>query len=32
VIAAFVPRQHRALMEAVETNIFAKGNSWTNCI
>lgn len=27
VIAAFVPRQHRALMEAVETNIFAKGNS-----
>ena len=27
VIAAFLPRQHRALMEAVETNIFAKGNS-----
>src|SRR5688572_13927019 len=27
VIAAFVPRQHRALMEAVETNIFAKGNA-----
>jgi hypothetical protein len=27
VIAAFVPRQHRALMEAVETNILAKGNS-----
>src|SRR5882757_5072052 len=27
VIAAFVPRQHRALMEAVETNIFAKANS-----
>jgi hypothetical protein len=27
VIAAFVPRQHRALMEAVESNIFAKGNS-----
>lgn len=27
VIAAFVPRQHRALMEAVETNVFAKGNS-----
>jgi len=27
VIAAFVPRQHRALMEAIETNIFAKANS-----
>jgi hypothetical protein len=27
VIAAFVPRQHRALMEAVETNILAKGSS-----
>src|SRR5882757_8306215 len=27
VIAAFVPRQHRALMEAVESNIFAKANS-----
>src|SRR5437660_656757 len=27
VIAAFLPRQHRALMEAVETNIFAKANS-----
>lgn len=27
VIAAFVPRQHRALMEAVEANIFAKGNA-----
>jgi hypothetical protein len=27
VVAAFVPRQHRALMEAVETNIFAKANS-----
>ena len=27
VIAAFLPRQHRALMEAVETNIFAKGNA-----
>lgn len=27
VIAAFVPRQHRALMEAVETDILAKGNS-----
>jgi len=27
VIAAFVPRQHRALMEAVETRIFAVGNS-----
>lgn len=27
VIAAFVPREHRALMEAVETNIFAKMNS-----
>ena len=27
VIAAFVPRQHRALMEAVETNVFAKANS-----
>ncbi len=27
VIAAFVPRQHRALMEAVESNIFAKGNA-----
>src|SRR5882757_11504391 len=26
VIAAFVPRQHRAIMEAVETNIFAKAN------
>ena len=27
VIAAFVPRQHRALMEAVETNILAQGNA-----
>ena len=27
VIAAFVPRQHRALMEAVETNILAKANA-----
>jgi hypothetical protein len=27
VIAAFVPRQHRALMEAVESNILAKGNA-----
>src|SRR6266478_6853731 len=27
VIAAFVPRQHRALMEAVETDIFAKANA-----
>ena len=27
VIAAFVPRQHRAIMEAVETNILAKANS-----
>lgn len=27
VIAAFLPREHRALMEAVETNIFAKANS-----
>jgi len=27
VIAAFVPREHRALMESVETNIFAKMNS-----
>jgi hypothetical protein len=27
VIAAFVPRQHRALMEAVETRIFSIGNS-----
>jgi hypothetical protein len=27
VIAAFVPRQHRALMEAVETRIFAVANS-----
>jgi hypothetical protein len=27
VIAAFVPRQHRALMEAVETNILFKGNA-----
>jgi len=27
VIAAFVPREHRALMEAVETNILAKGNA-----
>jgi hypothetical protein len=27
VIAAFVPRQHRALMEAVETRIFAQGNA-----
>lgn len=26
VIAAFVPRQHRALMEAVETRIFAQAN------
>jgi hypothetical protein len=27
VVAAFVPRQHRALMEAVESNILAKGNA-----
>lgn len=27
VIAAFVPRQHRALMEAVETNVLSKGNA-----
>ena len=27
VIAAFVPRQHRALMEAVETRIFAQANN-----
>jgi hypothetical protein len=27
VIAAFVPRQHRALMEAVETNILAQANA-----
>ncbi len=27
VVAAFLPRQHRALMEAVEVNIFAKANS-----
>lgn len=27
VIAAFVPRQHRALMEAVETRILSRGNS-----
>lgn len=27
VIAAFLPREHRALMEAVETNIFAKANA-----
>ena len=27
VIAAFVPRQHRSLMEAVETNILAQANS-----
>lgn len=27
VVAAFVPRQHRALMEAVETNILAKANA-----
>jgi hypothetical protein len=27
VIAAFIPRQHRALMEAVETNILAKANA-----
>lgn len=27
VIAAFVPRQHRALMESVETNILAKANA-----
>lgn len=27
VIAAFVPRQHRALMESVESNILAKGNA-----
>src|SRR5216684_3202754 len=27
VIAAFVPRQHRALMEDVETNILAKANA-----
>lgn len=27
VIAAFVPRQHRALMEAVETRIFERANS-----
>ncbi len=27
VISAFVPRQHRALMEAVETRVFSRGNS-----
>jgi len=27
VVAAFVPRQHRALMEAVETDILAKANA-----
>ena len=27
VLAAFVPRQHRAMMEAVETNIYAKMNA-----
>lgn len=27
VISAFVPREHRAIMEAVETNIFSKMNS-----
>lgn len=27
VIAAFVPRQHRALMEAVETRILSRGNA-----
>src|SRR6267378_3490803 len=27
VVAAFLPRQHRALMEAVETRIFAVANS-----
>lgn len=27
VIAAFVPRQHRAIMEAVETNVLAKANA-----
>ena len=27
VIAAFVPRQHRALMETVETNVLAQANS-----
>jgi hypothetical protein len=27
VISAFVPRQHRALMEAIETNILAKANA-----
>jgi len=27
VISAFLPREHRALMEAVETNIFAKANA-----
>jgi len=27
VIAAFVPRQHRALMEVVETRIFSRGNA-----
>jgi hypothetical protein len=27
VIAAFIPRQHRAIMEAVETNILAQGNA-----
>lgn len=27
VIAAFVPRQHRAIMEAVETNILAQANA-----
>src|SRR5271170_2531014 len=27
VVAAFVPRQHRSLMEAVETNILSKINS-----
>jgi hypothetical protein len=30
VIAAFVPREHRALMEAVETDIFAKMNAGQN--
>lgn len=27
VISAFLPRQHRALMEAVETRIFSRGNA-----
>ena len=27
VISAFVPRQHRALMEAVETRVFSRGNA-----